>query len=158
MDDSIYVKAREAAVKHIGISVYSSGSIRDFLLRKDFPYEVVVSVVKELVERKYIDDNKACHKILYQRTGKKQESKDFMLKRLLAGGVDEYVAEDYIYALPADSVTILSLFDAVISDGDDLDSPEVRESLCDWSRKRGYSFECFAEAYREWISTHNDSQ
>lgn len=152
MDSSEIKTAREVAIKHIGIATYSSGSIYEYLLRKNFSDEAARAVVDELIERKYIDDVKASRKILLSRTGKKQESKDLLLKRLIEGGVDRFVAEDYIYELPSDSDTILSLFEAHTDDSSDVHSDEFRNNLASIASKRGYSYECFNSAYKIFVS------
>ena len=72
--DEIYVKARSEAIKHIGISTYSSGKIKQFLITKGYSYDVASNVVAELIKREYINDVKASRVALLNRTGKKQES------------------------------------------------------------------------------------
>ncbi|SCW27033.1 SOS response regulatory protein OraA/RecX, interacts with RecA [Ruminococcaceae bacterium YRB3002] len=145
--DIQYREVLEAAVRHIGIATYSSGKIRSYLVNKGFPEEIVSQVVAELIDRQYIDDRKASRKVLVSRSGKKQESRDYMRQRLLAAGIDEGIAEDIVSSLPADSDTCLSLFRSL---GVDSDTDENRETMIRIASQRGYTYETASEAYRRW--------
>ena len=146
-----YINARSGAIRHIGISTYSSGKIRDFLINKGYSYDISKDVVAELVKRGYIDDIKASRVALLSRTGKKQESKDYLLKRLLSAGIDEFVAEDYVYELPSDSETIISLYSSLYPNGIDLNNDENRIEALKYASKRGYSFEIAQSGLKKWL-------
>ena len=146
-----YINARSEAIRHIGISTYSSGKIREYLINKGYSYNISKDVVAELVNRGYIDDVKASRVVLLSRSGKKQESKDFLLKRLLSAGIDEFVAEDYIYELPSDSETIISLYRALYPFGFDSAIEENMIEALKYASKRGYSFEIAQSGLKKWL-------
>lgn len=150
-----YINARSEAIKHIGISTYSSGKIRQFLINKGYSYDISNGVVAELIKREYINDVKASRVILLSRTGKKQESKDYLLKRLLAGGIDEYVAEDYVYELPSDKETICLLYEASFPNGISLYDDKEREDALKLAAKRGYSFEIAQSGLKNWLDNRH---
>ena len=142
-----YRQALSCAVKHIGIATYSSGKIFIYLVNKGFPEDIASGVVKELIERQYIDDHKASRKVIISRTGKKQESRDYIYKRLLAAGIDEGVADEVTASLPSDNETCLMLYESLDYDED---SEEVRASMIDMAIKRGFTYDTASEAYRTW--------
>lgn len=150
-----YINARSEAIRHIGIATYSSGKIKQYLISKGYSYDVACSVVAELVKREYIDDVKASRVVLLSRTGKKQESKDFLLKRLLAAGIDEFVAEDYVYELPDDKTTIVSLYEANFPNGISYDNAEERNSALKIASRRGYSLEIAQSGLKIWLDNRH---
>ncbi|MCQ2466167.1 MAG: RecX family transcriptional regulator [Clostridia bacterium] len=150
-----YINARSEAIRHIGIATYSSGKIKQYLISKGYSYDVACSVVAELIKREYIDDVKASRVVLLSRTGKKQESKDFLLKRLLAAGIDEFVAEDYVYELPDDKTTIVSLYEANFPNGISYDNVEERNSALKIASRRGYSLEIAQSGLKIWLDNRH---
>lgn len=150
-----YINARSEAIKHIGISTYSSGKIRQYLMTKGYSYDIANGVVAELVKREYISDIKASRVALLSRTGKKQESKNYLLQRLLNAGIDEFVAEDYVYELPPDSDTILLLYEASFPNGLDINIKENREEALKLASKRGYSLEIAQSGLKIWLNNRH---
>lgn len=150
-----YISARAIAIKHIGIATYSSGKVKQFLINKGFSYDIATNVVAELVKREYINDVKASRVVLLTRVGKKQESKDYLLKRLISAGIDEYVAEDYVYDLPSDKETIISLFESSYPNGINFDDSEQRENAYKLAAKRGYSFEIAQSGLKNWLDNRH---
>jgi len=146
-DNGLHKEALSAAIKHIGIATYSSGKITKYLLDKGFPESVVSAVVSELIEREYINDRKASRKVLIARTGKKQESRDYIYKRLLGAGIDPVVAEEVVASLPSDNDTCLELYNSL---GYDEDSEETRDAMIDIAIRRGYNYETASSAYAVW--------
>lgn len=88
MDPYSVSDAVSAGIRHIGIAVYSSGKVYEFLVRKGFDSDTARAAVASLVEREYIDNIRAGRKVLASRVGKKQESKAMLAQRLYASGID----------------------------------------------------------------------
>lgn len=148
-DDSIVSAAVSLGIRHIGISTYSSGKVKDFLVNKGYSDDVASAAVSELIDRGYIDDHKAAGKVLRYRTDKKQESKDYIFRRLLAAGIDEDLAEVIVSELPGDRDTCLLLYESL---GYSEDSEEVRDFMINTAIKRGYDYQTADTAYSEWSS------
>lgn len=153
--NDVYAKARSEAIKHIGIATYSSGKIRQYLISKGYSYDVASDVVAELIKREYIDDVKASRVALLSRCGKKQESKSYLLQRLLGAGIDEYVAEDYVYELKPDSETVMLLYEASFPNGMNINNPVERENALKLAIKRGYSIEIAQSGLKNWINNRH---
>lgn len=148
MDQSdLHNKAVSCGIKHIGIAIYSSGKIFVYLLNKGFPEDICQSAVNELIERKYIDDTKASRKVLIARTGKKQESKEYIRKRLEAAGISSDVADSVVSGLESDTRTCYKLFEAL---GFSEDSEEVRDEMIKTAVRRGYPYELASRVYELW--------
>ena len=77
-DNSTTKEAVTCAIRHIGTGIYSSGKIKDFLIRKGYSETVAADAVKHLIDTGYIDDVRASRKVLASRSGKKQESRRFL--------------------------------------------------------------------------------
>ena len=116
-------------------------------MNKGYSDNIAEAAVAELVDRKYIDDTKAAGKVLRYRSLKKQESKCYILQRLLAAGIDPDLAEEVVSSLPADSDTCLMLFNAL---GFEEDSEDVRKAMIDLAMKRGYDYQIADHAYSVW--------
>lgn len=149
-NDSYHSEAVTTAIRHIGIATYSSGKIFDYLLRRGYDENTCHSAVSELVERGYIRDDKAANKVLSQRTGLKQESRQMLYSRLLAAGISEQTAESVISKLDGDNDTCQYLIDACISSGR-YDSDDI-EGLLAIALRRGYSREVALSAINHFHS------
>ena len=57
-------------------------------MQKGYSEDVSISVVKHLIDTGYIDDMRASRKVLAARSGKKQESRQYIFQRLLEAGID----------------------------------------------------------------------
>ena len=140
-------EAISCGIRHIGIATYSSGKIFVYLFSKGFPEDICQSAVNELIKRKYIDDKKASRKVLIARTGKKQESKAYIRKRLEAAGIASDIAEAVVSDLESDTRTCYSLFESL---GFEEDSEEIREEMIKTAVRRGYSYELASSVYEVW--------
>ena len=116
-------------------------------MNKGYSDNIASKAVSELIDRKYIDDRKASGKVLRTRCGKKQESKDYIFRRLLAAGIDEDVAEEIVAELPSDKDTCVSLYESL---GYSEDSEEVRDAMINIALKRGYDYQTADSAYSVW--------
>ena len=118
MSDNSVSSAVSCAINHIGTGIYSSGKIVSYLLTKGFPDDISYAAVAELVDRGYIDDRRAARKVLIAREGKKQESRNYILNRLLQAGIKESIAEEIASSLDDDVTTCKRLFDASFNSAD----------------------------------------
>ena len=153
-NDNTVSEAVTVAIRHIGLGTSSSGKIYAYLQQKGYGPSVCNEAVSELIEREYIDDLKAGRAIIRKRTGKKQESRSLMTRRLLAGGVSREKVDILVSELEDDRDTCVSLFDAlypIIPNGDV--NKLVNEFITVASR-RGYSVETATSAFRIWLAKH----
>jgi RecX family. len=149
MSDSSVSSAVTCAINHIGTGIYSSGKIVSYLLTKGFPDDISYAAVAELEQRGYIDDYRASRKVINARTGKKQESKNYIYNRLLQAGIKEIVADDISKSLEADLDTCKKLFDASFTS-----SGVEKEEFLKLGKLRGYSMEISCKAYDLWVTDH----
>lgn len=150
MNDKDVKEAVSCAIRHIGTGVYSSGKIYIYLANKGFEESVCSSAVKELVSTGYIDDFRAARKVLFVRSGKKQESRNYMFQRLLEAGIDSDTADDVVSSLPDDVDTCKSLYEASFgSSGEDYSDKE--DEFIRLAQLRGYGIETARTAFRQFI-------
>ena len=149
-DNSTTKEAVTCAIRHIGTGVYSSGKIRAYLLQKGYSEDVSISAVKQLIDTGYIDDMRASRKVLAARSGKKQESRQYIYKRLLEAGIDPDCADDIVATLGSDTDTCLSLFEATYGSGSGEDYFDREEELLKLANLRGYSLEASRSAFRSF--------
>ena len=142
-------EAVSCAIRHIGIATYSSGKIKAFLMNKGFSDNVAEDAVAELISRQYIDDTKAAGKVLRYRTGKKQESRAYIFKRLIEAGISEDTANRICEELPSDKETCVILYESLDIAGD---PSEHREEYISIASRRGYSYEHASSAFDEFLS------
>lgn len=155
-NDEVFYHARANALKYIGFRACSSGKVRKYLTDKGYELSLAQAVVDELIERNFIDDFKACKQILISRCGKKQESKNYCFNRLVAAGVEEEVADDYVSHLESDLVTCKRLFEAILSSNEfvsqtmNITPEEYRMMLIKYALKRGYTTEVAVRASEDY--------
>lgn len=149
-----HIEARAIAIKHIGISTYSSGKIYNYLINKGVSESIAHDVVEELIKRDYINDYRASRIILLQRNGYHQESKYYLYNRLLQGGVNEAIADSYINELDDDTITINSLFEAQYNRLDDAsrsDREFLIKTFMSLAKRRGYSNSLSSQALKTYL-------
>lgn len=145
MSDNSVSSAVSCAINHIGTGIYSSGKIVSYLLTKGFPDDISYAAVAELVDRGYIDDRRAARKVLIAREGKKQESRNYILNRLLQAGIKESIAEEIASSLDDDVTTCKRLFDASFNSAD-----TDKDELLKLAKLRGYSMEIACKSFLLW--------
>ena len=143
------------AIRHIGIGYSSSGKIYAYLQQKGYDSSVCRSAVDELIEREYIDDIRAGRKIIRERVGRKQESRNLMAQRLASAGVASDKISILLEELDDDRATCKKLFDAYYPDIPDCDDPYslIKEFMSVASR-RGYGAESASAAFKMWLEDH----
>lgn len=149
-----HIEARAIAIRHIGISTYSSGKIYNYLINKGVNESIAHDVVEELIKRDYINDYRASRIILLQRNGYYQESKYYLYNRLLQGGVNEAIADSYINELDDDTITIKSLFEAQYNRLDDAsrsDREFLIKTFMSLAKRRGYSNSLSTQALKTYL-------
>lgn len=149
-----HIEARAIAIRHIGISTYSSGKIYNYLINKGVSESIAHDVVEELIKRDYINDYRASRIILLQRNGYHQESKCYLYNRLLQGGVNEAIADSYINELDDDTITIKSLFEAQYNRLDDAsrnDREFLIKTFMSLAKRRGYSNSLSSQALKTYL-------
>lgn len=147
-DNSPTKEAVTCAIRHIGTGVYSSGKIRAYLMQKGYSEDVSVSAVKHLIDTGYIDDMRASRKVLAVRSGKKQESRQYIYKRLLEAGIDPDCSDEIVASLGSDTDTCLSLFEASFGKCSGEDYSDREEEFLKLAALRGYSLETAISAFR----------
>ena len=143
-------EAVTCAIRHIGTGIYSSGKIRLYLMQRGYSEAVAVEAVKLLIDSGYIDDLRASRKVLAARSGKKQESKQFIYQRLLEAGIDEECADLVVDDLESDIDTCKALFDANFGSPDE-DSSDREDEFLKIAVLRGYSMETARKAFRLYL-------
>ena len=153
-DNSKTKEAITCAIRHIGTGIYSSGKIRVYLMQKGYSEGDAISAVKHLIDTGYIDDKRASRKVLMARSGRKQESKQYIYKRLLEAGIDPDCADDVVASLGNDTDTCLSLYEAACGSPSE-DSCDREEEYIKLAQLRGYGLEAALTAFRKYLASDN---
>ena len=152
MSDIEIKEAVTCAIRHIGTGVYSSGKIRVYLENKGFDESVCLAAVKELVNTGYIDDRRASRKVIAARSGKKQESRNYMLQRFLEAGIDSDIAEEIAAGLNDDVDTCKSLYEANFGTPEE-DYSDREDEFIKLAQLRGYGLELSRKAFRMYLDS-----
>ena len=152
MSDNEIKEAVTCAIRHIGTGIYSSGKIFVYLGNKGYDESVCCAAVKELVNTGYIDDKRAARKVLAARSGKKQESRNYMLQRLLEAGIDSNIAEDIAAGLDSDVDTCKLLFEANYGTPEE-DYSDREDEFIKLAQLRGYGLETSRKAFRMYLDS-----
>ncbi len=145
--------AATAGIRHIGIGTCSSGKMRDYLKKKGFSDDAVKQAVEDLIKREYIDDGRAGRKVLLSRSGKKQESRAYLIRRLYIAGVRPSVADELMENVEDGNDLCFNLYLSAkpfVSDDDEAES--FREELLKLASKRGFTGETARTAYDRWLN------
>ena len=153
-DNSMAREAVTCAIRHIGTGVYSSGKIKIYLIQKGYSEDVATDAVKHLVATGYIDDMRASRKVLTARSGKKQESRQYIYKRLLEAGIDPDCADEIVTTLDSDVNTCLSLFEANFDTTGGEDYFDREDEFLKLAQLRGYGLEASRTAFRMFLDSN----
>ena len=149
--------AQTCGIRHIGIGIYSTGKIREYLLKKGFSCEAADEAVTNLVKREYINDERAGRKVLLSRSGKKQESRSYIRQRLFAAGISRDASDLLMNEVAQDCELCFNLYLSLkpsVSDYDEaLDS---KDELIKTAGRRGFGFETSQNAYDRWLRKVTD--
>lgn len=149
-DISTTKEAITCAIRHIGTGIYSSGKIRFYLIQKGYSESDAISAVRHLIDTGYIDDMRASRKVLMARSGKKQESRQFIYKRLLEAGISPECADDVVASLNSDTDTCVSLYISSFGEATE-NSFDHEEEFYKLAQLRGYSIETARSAFRIYL-------
>ena len=152
-DISTTKEAVTCAIRHIGTGIYSSGKIKIYLIRKGYSEDVATDAVKHLIDTGYIDDKRASRKVLTARSGKKQESRQYIYKRLIEAGIDSDCADDIVATLGSDIDTCKDLFEASFGGTCNEDFYDREEEFLKLAQLRGYSLETARSAFRQFLNS-----
>ena len=150
-DNSKTMEAVTCAIRHIGTGIYSSGKIRVYLIQKGYAEEDVDEAVRHLTDTGYIDDMRASRKVLAARSGRKQESRQFIYRRLLEAGIDSGCADAVVSSLGNDTDTCLSLYEASFGSSSGGDMSDREEEFIKLAGLRGYDLETARSAFRHYL-------
>ena len=87
------------------------------------------------------------------REGKKQESRQYIYKRLLEAGINSDCADDIVSGLDSDTNTCLQLFDASFPGGSKEDYLEREDEFFKLAQLRGYNNETARTAFKMFIDS-----
>ena len=93
---------------------------------------------------------RASRKVLAVRSGKKQESRQFIFQRLLEAGIDPDCAEEVVTGLESDVDTCKMLYEANFGEPQD-DSADREAEYIKLAQMRGYSQETSRSAFRLYL-------
>ncbi len=157
MNDQVqYSEARNKAIAHIGISVSSSGKIREYLCNNGYDRDLIEEVISQLIEDGYVDDARVARKILRQRSGSKAEGRAKFSLRLEASGIphdviDEVLSEDEF----SDEKTIMEVihdrFPVESFSSDPSQSQRELAKAIRYLESRGYSASLALASFRKLI-------
>jgi len=153
-DTNMTKEAVTCAIRHIGTGIYSSGKIKLYLKQKGYPEDVANRAVKLLIESGYIDDLRASRKVLAVRSGRKQESRQFIYQRLLEAGIDPEYADVVYDELESDKDTCLSLFKANFGEYPEEDTFDRENEFLKLAALRGYGIEVARRAFRLYLESN----
>jgi len=150
-DSSKSSEAITCAIRHIGTGIYSSGKIRIYLIQKGYSEDDAECAVRHLTDTGYIDDMRASRKVLAARSGRKQESRQYIYWRLLEAGIDSDCADKVVSSLASDKDTCLSLYVANFGNNSGEDMSDREDEFIKLAGLRGYDLETARAAFRLYV-------
>lgn len=152
IDNSLYDKlmyenticeAEEKAIKYISIRLRSIKEIKDYLIKNNYPNEVITTAVDNLIKNKYLDDNiftKAYIKDKLNFTTKG----DYKIKMELTNlGIDQNIIEENISQIDNELLTnkIKKIIDKDIRTNKKYTNQELKNKIYNHLVTQGYSKE-----------------
>lgn len=101
--DDLYEKFFTKALKFLGFRPRSEKEIRDNLLKKNAPSEIIERVIEELKEQKFLDDKKFVTWWIEQRTEFKPRSLRLIIIELKQKGISKSLIEEAVEELQYDT-------------------------------------------------------
>ena len=163
------LNARADAVAFISAGRRSSGKVRDRLILKEYPLQIVEEVIAELIEDGRIDDEAYAASVIKARSGAKAMSASALEYRLIQSGVPKDIAarsvKETITPQNNDASTAYELLDLKFSTKADRilanDKVQLNSFLASIYRflmSRGFDKEIAAEVVRKFLNDRADAK
>ena len=144
-----FVKARDKAIKYLGLSLRTERDVRQRLEREDYPEGIIDDVIALLMRYGYIDDEKFTKAFILSRT-KQNIGRNRIFQELMQKGIKR----DIIFECFEDGLEktdeIKRALEAIRKKMKGFLPEDQREKrrLTDYLARRGFAFEVIKEAYK----------
>ena len=162
MNSDEYKRAKNAALRLLGLCDRSRKDLKDRLLKKGYPPEVIEAVLSEMESLGYIDDGRFAMRFAVDAMKRKNSGPQAVISGLQKKGVTRDIIEDVVGRIFVDDTVMamarkalsLKLNKRLNSGCSSLQRDEVRR-LSDYLRRKGFSYDIIRELIRE-IATDDD--
>ena len=162
MNSDEYKRAKNAALRLLGLCDRSRKDLKDRLFKKGYPPEVIEAVLSEMESLGYIDDGRFAMRFAVDAMKRKNSGPQAVISGLQKKGVTRDIIEDVVGRIFVDDTVMamarkalsLKLNKRLNSGCSSLQRDEVRR-LSDYLRRKGFSYDIIRELIRE-IATDDD--
>lgn len=162
MNNDEYQRAKNAALRLLGLCDRSRKDLKDRLFKKGCPPEVIEAVLSEMESLGYIDDGRFAMRFAVDAMKRKNSGPQAIISGLQKKGVTRDIIEDVVGTIFVDDTVMavarkalsLKLNKRLKSGCSSLQRDELKR-LSDYLRRKGFSYDIIREAIRE-IATDDD--
>ncbi|MBN1300210.1 MAG: regulatory protein RecX [Melioribacteraceae bacterium] len=149
-----FVKAKNSALKFLGLRAHTEYELRQKLLKKEFNPEIVDKVISELRSYDFLNDTKFASDFISSKIKIKKDGLYKISKQLSLKGIDKQIVKDLIsqyvdedklkenaVRLCRDKIKYLS--------GKELSRDKLKQRLILYLQNKGYSTDIIISAFKE---------
>ncbi len=147
---------KQRAFRLLGRRLHSINELRIKLLQKDYEKEIVEEILKELIEKQYLDDYKfaqmlAEEKIKTKLWGKNKIKAELLKKRINSEIIDDVLKEKFPEGNLVEAAISLVEKKLKTLSNRGLDNQKLKSKLFSFLYSRGYDFETGKEAINKLL-------
>ncbi len=144
-----FVKARDAAIRYLGLSLKTENDLRERLKRYEYPESIIENVIETMKKYGYIDDEKYSNAFISSKMknnlGKHRIFQELMQKKINRDIIERCMAESFDNECQIDSA--VSAIEKKMKGYLPEDYKE-KKRLFDFLARRGFSFDIIKKAYK----------
>ena len=140
----VYVSVREQAWRFLARREHSRSELRDKLLNKSFPMEIIQQILTDLVKRDYLNDYRYARLVLNDEINLKKAGPLLIKGKLKNKGVELNIISELLEELYPEEVQISNcrhIADKKRSLLNNLDPHKQRKRLISYLAQKGYSWD-----------------
>lgn len=148
MEEVLFDKFFNGSLRFLSYRPRSEKEVRDNLVKKKAPVEIIETIIERLKEHKFIDDKEFASWFVEQRTAAKPKAARIIKMELKQKGISEEIIDDLPLVID-DLVNAKKLLDKKFARYKDLERDEIYKKLGSFLARRGFDWDTIKKAIDE---------
>lgn len=137
------------SLKYLSFRARSIKEVYEYLIRKNFIQDTIDTVLKKLIDLKFLDDKEFARNWIESRQKYKGKSKYILKNELRLKGLSEDIIEPLLKEAQDDLETARILFDKKKKTFGKLPPEEFKKKMAGFLQRKGFTFEVINKLFRE---------
>ena len=137
------------SLKYLSYRARSVKEVYDYLIRKNFVEDTINSVLKKLIDLKFLNDEEFARQWIESRQKHKGKSKFVLKQELRMKGIDSGMIDHTLKEAQDDFETARGLLEKKKKLFEKLSKEEFKKKMAGFLQRKGFSFEIINKLFRK---------